>query len=212
MRAGLILLFVAWFSLSACGSDDPTPAPGSPTPETSALETPSSPTPGSAQPSTPAPSTAGPASTPSETGGVVDPEDVPPDDTDYSQDIGNTPQQYEYEPELEPPDSVVATLCNLNQTFFTGLRNIEQGEAVADSMLRTSTVALDDLIDYWETLRAQYPDAGDEIDTGVAIQEQWKAALLSLENGDDRGAEKAMAQAERLIEELPESAAANCYE
>ncbi len=142
----------------------------------------------------------------------VDAEDVPPDDTDYSQDVGNTPQQYQYEPELKPPESVVATLCNLNQTFFEGLRNTEAGKAVADSTLRTSTVALDDLTDYWEALRAQYPDAAGNIDTGVAVQEQWKTALLNSENGDDGAAEKAMAAAEELIDELPEAAAEDCYE
>lgn len=216
-----MLLLVACVSLSACSAGDFPVEPGSPAPSPSGPESSSSsaPGPGTASPSSPgpggpsAPQTDPTESTPTspETVTAGDPDDVPPDDTDYSKDVGNTPQQYEYEPEPEPPESVVATLCNLNQVFFKGLRETESGKAVADSALRTSTVALDDLTDYWETLRAQYPDAAADIDTGISVHEQWKTALLDQENGDQREAQKAMATAEELIEKLPEVDAVGCH-
>ncbi len=220
VRAGLLSLLAACVSLSACASVGSPLSPLSPAPSTSrpGSSSSSSPGPGSPTPSTPEkgepsasqPSIAesNPVSSASVTAG--DPDDVPPDDTDYSKDVGNTPQQYEYEPELEPPESVVATLCNLNQVFFTGLRRTESGEALADSTLRTSMVALDDLTDYWETLRPHYPDAAADMDTAMAIHEQWKTALLDQDNGDQSGAKKAMAAAEELIRKLPEVDAVGC--
>lgn len=209
-RTGLLALLAACVSLSACTAVGSPVEPGSPSP--------SVPVPGSSSPSTPEPgetsaSQPNPAeSTPesSETVTAGDPNDVPPDDTDYSKDVGNTPQEYEYEPELEPAESVVATLCNLNQVFFKGLRRTESGEAVADSTLRTSMVALDDFTDSWETLRAHHPEAATDIDTGLAIHGHWKTALLDQDNGNQPGAKKAMAAAEELIGKLPEVDAVGC--
>ncbi len=188
LRAGLLSLLAACVLLSACTPGGSTSSQGASSPSTSAESTPGS----------------------TETGTAVDPEDVPPDDTDYSKDVGNTPQQYDYEPELEPPESVVATLCNLNQGFFKGLRETESGLAVADGTLRTSMVGLGDLTDYWETLRVQYPDAAADIDTALAVREQWMTALVDQDNGDQAGAKKAMAAAEKLIKKLPEVAAVGC--
>lgn len=209
-RLGLVALLVACVSLSACTDGDPVPGPGSPSPSIPNPGSPSATMSGSEEPITPQPSPAVSPPTLPSTSPAVDPEDVPPDDTDYSQDVGNTPQLYEYSPEPEPPESVVATLCNLNQVFFKGLRTTESGEAIADSTLRTSTVALSDLTDYWDTLRVQYPDAVTDIDTGIAVQEQWKTALLDQENGDEPGAKIAMAAAEDLIGKLPKVEAADC--
>lgn len=212
VRASLLLLLGACVSLSACSIGDVPLDQGSTAPSPSSPQRPSvSPT-ASEESRTPPSIPISPSPATSETPNPVDPNDVPPDDTDYSQDVGITPQQYEYEPELEPAESVVATLCNLNQEFFKGLRTVEGGVAVADSTLRTGTVALDDLTDYWETLRAQYPDAAADIDTGVAVQEQWKTALLNVENGDDASAKTAMVEAEKLIEKLPKTTAVDCHE
>lgn len=208
MRAGLLTILAACLSLSACSVAGTPIAPGTPTPSVPSPAAPTVSAPSSGEPSTPGPSD----STPLSPEPVDDPNDVPPDDTDYSKDVGNTPQQYEYEPELEPPESVVATLCNLNQIFFKGLRSTESGEPVADSNLRTSMVALDDLMDYWKTLRAQHPDSAADIDTAIAVHEQWKSALLSRDNGDQSGAKKAMTAAEELIKNLPEEDAVGCIQ
>lgn len=200
--------------MSGCSTVGSPVSPGSPLPSASAPVSSSPSIPPSALPPTPVvgqPNESEPAEpSPSETVIAGGPEDVPPDDTDYSQDVGNTPQQYEYEPELEPPDSVVATLCNMNQVFFKGLRKMESGATVADSNLRTSLVGLDDLTDYWKTLRPQYPEAATDIDIAIAIREQWATALLDQDNGDPSGAKEAMAAAEELIKKLPEVDAVSC--
>lgn len=141
---------------------------------------------------------------------VPDPNDVPPDTTDYSTDAGDEPKEYEYEDEPPPAESVVATLCNLNQAYFTGLRSVKSGTAIVDDKLRTSLVGLSDLLDYWDSLRSEYPSSAADIETGIAIYEQWDKALLSKENGDEGAAEKAMASAEELIAKLPTEQAANC--
>lgn len=156
--------------------------------------------------SSPTPSNT-PVPTPTAT---IDPNDVPPDNTDYSKDAGNTPQQYEYEPEPEPADSVVATLCNLNQVFFKGLRTVESGSAVADDTLRTNLVGLADLMDYWGPLKAQFPESSGDIDTASAIYDRWATALLDRENDDPAAAQRAMNEAEDLIGKLPAESAANC--
>ncbi len=210
VRAGLLLLVSACVSLSACTAGRSPMDPGSPSP---AISTPvaSKPSmPGSQAPNTPQPSPSESAPLPSAAVTAGDPNDVPPDNTDYSKDVGNTPRQYEYEPEPEPPKSVIATLCNLNQVFFRGLRSTKAGEGLADSTLRTSMVALDDLMDYWETLRVHYPDATADIDLAVAVHEQWKIALVNQDNADQRGTQKAMAAAEDLIRKLPEVDAVGC--
>lgn len=167
-------------------------------------------TPGDVAPESPGSQTPGTGPTPTSTAAAPDPDDVPPDDTDYSKDAGNTPTQYEYEPDEEPAESVVATLCNLNQTFFDGLRNVESGTAVTDSDLRTNLVGLGDLVDYWDTLREQYADATPDIDTATEIYELWMTAVLDEENGDSAAAERGMAAAEKLIEKLPETSSADC--
>lgn len=146
------------------------------------------------------------------TASVPDPDDVPPDTTDYSKDAGNEPQAYEYEEEPPPAESVVHTLCNLNQVYFDGLRTVNSGTPIVDDKLRRSVVGLTDLLDYWDTLRTQFPDAVDDIDAGIAIAQKWDEALLSRENGDDAAADKAMASAEKLVAELPKEAAADCVQ
>lgn len=188
--AGMSVGLAALLVLSAC-------TPGQP---------PSGPSPTSpSAPSAPGSSSRSPGET-----AAPDPEDVPPDDTDYSKDAGNDPKKYTYEPDVEPAESVVATLCNLTQVFFKGLRTVDDGTAVVDSNLRTNIVGVEDLMDYWGTLRDQFPDSAADIDTAHGIYEQWSTALLEQENGEDAAAKKAMAAGEELIEKLPKTAAAEC--
>ncbi len=141
---------------------------------------------------------------------VPDPDDVPADTTDYSQDAGNEAEEYEYEDEPPPAESVALTLCNLNQVYFNGLRTLNSDTPIVDEKLRASLVGLSDLVDYWDTLRTQYPDAEDDINTGMAISQKWDEAVLSQDNGDDAAVSKAMGAAEKLIAELPEEAGSDC--
>lgn len=154
--------------------------------------------------------TTGNTPAPSVSAGEEDPNDVPKDTTDYSVDAGNEQKEYEYEAEEPAADSVVATLCNLNQKYFTGLRTVKSGEPVVDDTLRTSLVGLGDLTDYWDTLRSQYPKSEADIDTGIAIYETWDSALLSQDNGNSGEAKAAMAKGETLIKKLPKTAASGC--
>lgn len=141
---------------------------------------------------------------------VSDPDDVPPDDTDYSQDVGNSPQTFTYQAEPAPAESVAATLCNLNQTFFMGLRTESDGAAIVDDTLRTSIVGLGDLTGYLENLRVHYPDAAASIDVAGEVYQLWDEAIIDVDNGDDDAARAAMDEAERQIATLPESEAIDC--
>lgn len=129
---------------------------------------------------------------------------------DYSTDAGQELQEYEYPDDPEPAGTVSATLCNLDQQFFLGLRAAEDGSPVADDSLRMSVLAVGDLLDTWESLRPHYPEVGAEIDTAHAVRNSWDHALLSLENGEAAEARVHMAEAEEHIGELPETAGPDC--
>lgn len=144
------------------------------------------------------------------TGISPNPNDVPPDETDYSVDAGKDLAEFEYEDEPPLADSVLSTLCNLNRTFFSGLRTSDGGGPVADDTLRTNLVGLSDLIDEWESFRGQVPDAVADIDLAEQIYVRWDTALLSMDSGDSRTAQQEMAAAERLLGELPESPREYC--
>lgn len=136
---------------------------------------------------------------------AVDPDDVPPDDTDYSVDAGDSQPTYTYEPEPEPADTVVATLCNLNQEFFRGLRPEVAGEPVAEDTLRTNLVGLGDLIDEWDSLRIHYPDVVPQIDRAQEIYADWQSALALRDDGDTPASAREMAKAEEAIDALPQT-------
>lgn len=141
---------------------------------------------------------------------VSDPNDVPADDTDYSVDAGNDVPEYEYEAEPAAPDSVVATLCNLNRQYISSFRTEQAGSAVVDDNLRTNLVGFSDLLGSWETLRTQYPELVPDIDTAEAVYKAWDQALLSNDNGDESESDASMLEAESLLNELPEDAPAGC--
>ncbi len=136
-------------------------------------------------------------------GASADPDNVPADDTDYSEDAGDNMPEYEYEDEPAPPPSVVGLLCNLNQEFFRALRTSSNGTPVADDALRSNLVGLSDLVGEVQSLRPHYPEAEPSIDAAGAIFDNWDAALLALDNGDATAARSAMAAAESTIDKLP---------
>lgn len=139
-----------------------------------------------------------------------DPNDVPPDDTDYSQDAGNESPDYRYEAEDALPASVSGILCNFTQEFFEGLRTVSAGAAVADDTLRTSLVGLSDLLAEGDALRDQYPEASKSVETARQISDAWQEALVHADNGDAPAAALSMALGERLIGTLPERTAVGC--
>lgn len=198
-----VVVLAAAFGLGGCfasGEADP--------PATSGVS--SAPSPGDAaesaapsdSPATSVPQVADPSATPR------DPEDVPPDDTDYSVDAGNSQPTFTYEPEPEPADSIVVTLCNLNQEFFRGLRAEVDGSPVADDSLRTNLIGLGDLIDEWDTLRIHYPQVTAQIDRALEIYDAWESAIAQRDAGDAAASSRDMANAEEVIGRLPETGTA----
>lgn len=171
------------------GTGDASPAAtvGAPTPEPEAT------------PSTPPAPTSG--------DGV---EDVPEDTTDYSTDAGQNIQTYEYPDDPEPADSVLATLCNLNQEWLAGLRATDGGTPVVDDTLRMNLISLKDQLDTWDTLRPHTPEAVADIDTAQRIYDAWDKALLASDNGDAAGAAAGMADGEELLAGLPRTSPDNC--
>ncbi|MDO5502333.1 MAG: hypothetical protein Q4G67_04070 [Actinomycetia bacterium] len=167
------------------GGASPAATVGAPTPE--------------ATPSTPPAPTAG--------DGV---EDVPEDTTDYSTDAGQNLQTYEYPDDPDPADSVLATLCNLNQEWLAGLRAVDDGTPVVDDTLRMNLVSLKDQLDTWDTLRTHAPGTVADIDTAQRIHDAWDKALLASDNGDASGAAASMAEGEELIADLPRTSPDTC--
>src|SRR5690625_2632832 len=63
-----------------------------------------------------------------------DPEDVPIDDTDYSTDAGTKLREYEYRDDPIPADSIIATLCNLNQEYLANLGSTDPQSGLCQEM------------------------------------------------------------------------------
>lgn len=139
-----------------------------------------------------------------------DPRTASQPEPDYADDAGADLQQFDYPDDPEPAESIVGTLCNLNQTHFEGLRVTRDGEPVVDDNLRTVLVGLSDLLGAWETLRNHYPDSVPDIDTAREIYELWDEAVLNVDNGDLDAAQTAMDEAESLLEELPDGPSSDC--
>ena len=140
----------------------------------------------------------------------TDPDDVPEDDTDYSVDAGQDLKEYEYPDDPMPAEATVDTLCNLNREYLSGLRTIEDSVPVPDDRLRTSLVGFSDLLEEWDVLRIHFPTQEADFDRAREIFQAWDRAILSEENGDFDAARSAMADAEKLLNELPASAAPEC--
>lgn len=132
---------------------------------------------------------------------AADPEEVPEDDTDYADDAGNSMTEYEYPDDPIPADSTIGTLCNLNQEYLSSLH--ERATEESDDGLRTALVGFSDLLGEWEILRPHFPDREEDFDRAEALYDAWDRALLSEENGDSKAAEEAMAEAKKILRELP---------
>lgn len=140
----------------------------------------------------------------------ADPEDVPEDDTDYSVDGGNNIVEYEYPDDPVPADSIVATLCNLNQGYIGGLRTLDSGTPVVDDDLRMNLVGFSDLLSEWDSLRPHFPEAEADMDLAQSIYNLWDRAVLSMENSDPGAGNAAMSEAEGILAKLPETALEGC--
>src|SRR5690625_341623 len=138
---------------------------------------------------------------PSDATVAPDPENVPDDNTDYAEDAGNSMAEYEYPDDPMPADSIVGTLCNLNQEYLSAL--YEHATEESDEGLRMALIGFSDLLGEWESLRAHFPDREEDFDRAGALYDAWDKALLSEENGDSKAADEAMAEAETLLRELP---------
>lgn len=123
-----------------------------------------------------------------------------------------TEPEYSYSDEPEAATGVVATLCNLDPTYLSSLRNENSsGEPVVDDDLRLSVLAMSDQIAYWESLEDEYPGTADDIDSAEMILNLWDQALVEQDNGDADAAQSAMVRAEGILASMeggvaPESA------
>lgn len=132
------------------------------------------------------------------------PPDAQIDEADYEDDAGTTLDIYEYPDDPEPAEEMSATLCNLNQEYFTSLRaETDDGEPVVDDNLRLAVLSTRDNLDLWEAMRSHFPDLHEAIDTASEVGDYWDTALMSQENGDAGAAAEAMLQADEAIDALP---------
>lgn len=123
---------------------------------------------------------------------------------DFSDDAGADLQEYEYPDDPEPAESVVATLCNLNRSYFTTLAES------ADTDLRMAVVGVTELLGYWESLVPHYPEVAEDVSTAGGVVAAWDEAVVARDNGDGAAADAAVAEANELIDSLPETAPADC--
>lgn len=129
---------------------------------------------------------------------------------DYASDAGQNIKEFDYPEDPPPADSIVATLCNLNQEYLSSFRTMEDGVPVVDDNLRTMLVAFSDYLSYWDSLRPHYPEAVASIDTAQEIYDLWDQAMLDRDNGEAEAAQAAMVAAEKLLEELPTGEMSDC--
>ncbi|WP_281966189.1 hypothetical protein [Serinicoccus marinus] len=123
---------------------------------------------------------------------------------DFSDDAGADLEEYEYPDDPEPAESVVATLCNLNRSYFATLAES------ADTDLRMAVVGVTELLAYWESLVPHYPEVAEDVSTAGEVVAAWDEAVLARDNGDVAGADAAVAEANELIDSLPETAQVDC--
>lgn len=155
------------------------------------------------EPTAPDASTMEPADSP---GSLISSESAP----DYANDAGQDINEYDYPDDPPPAESIVATLCNLNQDYIASFRTMEDGVPVVDDNLRTMLVAFSDYLSYWDSLRPHYPEAVASIDTAQEIYDLWDQAMLDRDNGDLDAAQSAMLEAEKLLDQLPTGDMSDC--
>lgn len=137
-----------------------------------------------------------------------DPEDVPPDTTDYSKDAGASISDFDYPDDPVPADSSAATLCNLNQEYLRGLHEaLESGDAFG-----TVLVGFSDLVIEWSSLQPHFPESAGDIDRAAELYSLWDEALLNQEAGELTEAEQFLKASDELLSEFPETADPGCFE
>jgi len=141
-----------------------------------------------------------------------DPEDVPIDDTDYSTDAGAKLREYEYPDDPRPADSIIATLCNLNQDYLANLGSTDPQSFDADGSFQTVLIGFSDVLEEWDSLRPHFPERVEDIDHAQALYAAWDNALKSQESGDSTDVERHLEEAEALLEELPEEPNPGCFD
>lgn len=120
--------------------------------------------------------------------------------------------EYQYSDEPEAASGVVATLCNLDPTYLSSLRNEDSsGTPVVDDDLRLSVLAMSDQVAYWESLTDEYPEAVEDVASADTVVDFWDQALLEYDNGDMAAANANMISADEVIRSMegdvaPESA------
>ncbi|MFK8023815.1 MAG: hypothetical protein AB8G26_07615 [Ilumatobacter sp.] len=134
-------------------------------------------------------------------------EQVPADEVEV---VGTPPPTFVYTEEVPPAESVVATLCNLEGDFIRTLRTEDDaGRPVVDDDLRLSILSLRDSVSLWRDLELSFPDTGGDVDLADEIAATWNQALSADAEGDEAEATALMAQAEELIDQLPDEASAD---
>ncbi|HLR57645.1 MAG TPA: hypothetical protein VK098_05630 [Beutenbergiaceae bacterium] len=141
-----------------------------------------------------------------------DPEDVPIDDTDYSTDAGTKLREYEYPDDPIPADSIIATLCNLNQEYLANLGSTDPQSFDDDGSFQTVLIGFSDVLEEWNSLRPHFPEHVEDIDRAQALYAAWDNALKSKEGGDFTDVEQHLEEAEALLEELPEGPNSGCFD
>ena len=131
-------------------------------------------------------------------------EQVPPDEVVVE---GTPPPTFVYTEEVEPAETLVGTLCNLNAKFLRSLRSEDaSGTPIVDDNLRYAILSLGDSVSLWRDLVLSYPDTADGVAVADRVLEHWDNAFLAQENGQDAEAQQQMQLAESAIDELPEIA------
>jgi len=129
-------------------------------------------------------------------------EQVPPDEVVTE---GSPPPTFVYTEEIEPAETLAATLCNLNSEFLRSLRSEDaSGSPIADDDLRIAILSLGDSLSLWRDLELSFPDTAEDLARADRVLELWDEALLARENGQDGDAKEFIQLAEDVIDELPE--------
>ncbi len=129
-------------------------------------------------------------------------EQVPPDEVVTE---GTPPPTFVYTEEIEPAETLTATLCNLNSEFLRSLRSEDaSGAPIVDDNLRYAILTLGDSVSLWRDLVLSYPETAEDVALAEQVRELWDDALLAQDNGQAGEANEFMRLAEDVVDELPE--------
>lgn len=123
----------------------------------------------------------------------------------YKTDAGRTLKEYDYHEDIQPADTIVATLCNLNREYLQGLSPGREGEEFPGDQLRMATLSLGDNVSIWESIKYDYPEVEQDIETTAMVHHLWSEALVAADNNDLELANDLLREADQEIQDLPES-------